>query len=233
MKKMEENPTFENKMQCNYSTQKYSNDQNDKISSAQENIERCIGKYELDHGERCDPGVKKKSEKIENQVDTCKKHGQVDGKATLNTNSDCLTVELSQSASLSMKRESSFIDNESAKRQKTESCHEKSEKQLPRGKDKKEYVTVRSEAREDHQPKERKNLFDIFKSRFQGTDTLPNSSVLTAEKNCKFNKNVVELIKSANGLNKKLQSCGKEDHKSVSLNCDRNIWSTLMKDGIF
>ena len=234
MKKIEENSTFENKMQCNYSTEKYSNDQNDKISSAQEkNIELCIGKYELDHGERCDPGVKKKSEKIENQVDTCKKHGQVDGKATLNTNSNCLTVELSQSASLSMKRESSFIDNESAKRQKTESCHEKSEKQLPRDKDKKECVTLRSEAREDHQPKERKNLFDIFKSRFQGTDTLPNSSVLTAEKNCKFNKNVVELSKSANGLNKKLQSCGKEDHKSVSLNCDRNIWSTLMKDGIF
>ena len=104
---------------------------------------------------------------------------------------------------------------------------------MPREKDKKECVTVRSEAREDHQPKESKNLFDIFKSRFQGTDTLPNSSVLTAEKNCKLNKNVVELIKSANGLNKKLQSCGKEDHKSVSLDCDRNIWSTLMKDGTF
>lgn len=234
MKKIEENPTFENEMRCNYSTEKYSNDQNDKISSAQEkNIERSIGKYDLDNGERCDPGVKKKSEKIENQVDTCKKHGQVDGKATLNTNSNCLTVELSQAASLSMKRESSFIDKESAKRQKTESCHEKSEEQLPRDKDKKECVTVRSEAREDHQPKESKNLFDIFKSRFQGTDTFPNSSVLTAEKNCKFNKNVVELIKSANGLNKKLQSCGKEDHKSVSLDHDRNIWSTLMKDGIF
>lgn len=234
MKKVEENPTFENEMRCNYSTEKYSNDRNDKISSAQEkNIERSIGKYELDHGEMCDPGVKKESEKIENQVNTCKEHVQVDGKATLNTNSNCLTVELSQAASLSMKRESSFIDNKSAKRQKTESCHEISEKQLPRDKDKKECVTVRSEAREDHQPKESKNLFDIFKSRFQGTDTLPNSSVLTAEKNCKFNKNVVELIKSANGLNKKLQSCGKEDHKSVSLDCDRNIWSTLMKDGIF
>jgi len=234
MKKIEENPTFENEMRCNYSTEKYSNDRNDKMSSAQEkNIERSIGKYELDHGERCDPGVKKKSEKIENQVDTCKEHGQVDGKATLNTNSNCLTVELSQTASLSMKSESSFIDKERAKRQKTESWHEKSEKQLPRDKDKKECVTVRSEAREDHQPKERKNLFDIFKSRFQGTDMLPNSSVVKAEKNCKFNKNVVELIKSANGLNKKLQSCRKEDRKSVSLDCDRNIWSTLMEDGIF
>lgn len=232
MKKIEENPTFENEMRCNYSTEKYSNDQNDKISSAQEkNIERSIGKYELDHGELCHPGVKKKSEKIENQVNICKEHGQVDGK--VNTNSNCVTVELSQAASLSMKRESSFIDNESAKRQKTESCHEKSEKQLPRDNDKKECVTVRSDAREDHQPKERKNLFEIFKSRFQGTDTLSNSSVLTAEKNCKSNQNVVELIKSANGLSKKLQSCGKEDHKSVSLDCDRNIWSTLMKDGIF
>ncbi|CAH3190547.1 unnamed protein product, partial [Porites evermanni] len=231
MKKIEENPTFENEMQCNYSTEKYSNDQNDKISSAQEkNIERCIGKYELDHGEKCDPGVKKKSEKIENQVDICKEHGQVDGKATLNTNSNCVTVELSQAASSSTKRESSFIDN--ASRQKTESCHEKSEKQLLLDKDKRECVTVRSETREDHQPKERKNLFEIFKSRFQGTNTLSNSSVLTAEKNCKSNQNVVELIKSANGLSKKLQSCGKEDHKSVSLDCDRNIWSTLMKDGI-
>ena len=114
MKKIEENPTFENEMRCNYSTEKYSNDQNDKISSAQEkNIERCIGKYELDHGEKCDPGVKKKSEKIENQVDICKEHGQVDGKATLNTNSNCVTVELSQAASSSTKRESSFIDNAS------------------------------------------------------------------------------------------------------------------------
>ena len=87
-------------------------------------------------------------------------------------------------------------------------------------------MTVRSEASEDHQPKESKNLFDIFKSRFQGTDTLPNFSVLTAEKNCNFKKVVVELIKSATGLNKKLQSRGKKDHKSVSLDWDRNIWST-------
>ena len=230
-KQIEENPTYDKEMRCNYSTEKYSNDQNDKISSAQEmNIERSIGKYELDQGERCEPGVKKMSEKIENQVDTSKKHGQVDEKATLNTNSNCVTVQLSQAASLSMKRESSFIDKESTKRQKTESWHENSKKQLPRDKDKKK--CVRSEAREDHQPNERKNLFEIFKSRFQGIvclekDTLPTE---TAEKNCKSNRNVVELIKSATGLNKKLQSCGKEDHKSVSLDCDKNIWSTLMRD---
>ena len=63
-KKIEENPTFENEMRCNYSTEEYSNDQNDKISSAQEkNTERSIRKFELDQGERCNPGVKKKSRK--------------------------------------------------------------------------------------------------------------------------------------------------------------------------
>ena len=86
----------------------------------------------------------------------CKEHGQVDGKATLNTNSNFLTIELLRAASLSMKRESSFIDKESAKRQKTESCHKKSEEQLPRDKDKKECVTVRSEVREDHQQRKAK-----------------------------------------------------------------------------
>jgi len=134
---------------------------------------------------------------------------------------------------------------------------EKPSQNMQRDRDRKECVSPRSSASEKqdaavHATKARTDLFETILSRVEASDCVKNdklmleatiedsslaitqdNSIPVEKTNC--NESLVTLPKNMASLKQGLQSCGKQtlEIKQKTVDCERNIWATLRKDGIF
>ena len=253
--------SFNKKMDiCEDLSKKCEESKNAEISCAEKgNMER-LKNFISDNKEDKFTNMFKRSEhmwnNINRQFNTDEKQGEVELEVT-NTNNSCVTIEHSQDATaLQTKRKSDTIVTESAQKQKTELSkvsQENPRQQLQCDNDKSECVALRSNTSGKHRAVERENLFETFKTRSQAShspkkDTLrlpvtnkeasinttqDTSAVIPAEKEKPIDYGA-ELFMNKTFI-KTLESCCKETRgsKLKTDDCERNIWSTLKKSGVF